>query len=204
MALSYDSIASVFSAFGELKGVFAADDNGAHDIVSHHDESSATAALEAFDGHPSLDLGGYSLHVRYSVLQSASQIVGCATRDDLLQAAEWMQHRGYHRTLQVLNVLHAAEWMQLVEQDRVRHAAYLLAMEKQEGFSGISRVVVRWARGGGQEIVPSVNCLGRLEPVWERVIICLTCCRARCDEASLGGDELEDGMGPRIDEDGTV
>ncbi|XP_040987345.1 alkylated DNA repair protein ALKBH8 homolog isoform X5 [Juglans microcarpa x Juglans regia] len=73
VGLSYDSIASVFSAFGELKGVFAADDSGARVIVSYRDESSATAALEAFDGHPCPDLGGRSLHIRYSVLQPTSQ-----------------------------------------------------------------------------------------------------------------------------------
>ncbi|XP_040987346.1 alkylated DNA repair protein ALKBH8 homolog isoform X6 [Juglans microcarpa x Juglans regia] len=74
VGLSYDSIASVFSAFGELKGVFAADDSGARVIVSYRDESSATAALEAFDGHPCPDLGGRSLHIRYSVLQPTSQV----------------------------------------------------------------------------------------------------------------------------------
>ncbi|XP_035543707.1 alkylated DNA repair protein ALKBH8 homolog isoform X4 [Juglans regia] len=73
VGLSYDSIASVFSAFGELKGVFAADDSGARVIVSYRDESSATAALEAFDGHPCPDLGGRSLHIRYSVIQPTSQ-----------------------------------------------------------------------------------------------------------------------------------
>ncbi|XP_040987349.1 alkylated DNA repair protein ALKBH8 homolog isoform X9 [Juglans microcarpa x Juglans regia] len=106
VGLSYDSIASVFSAFGELKGVFAADDSGARVIVSYRDESSATAALEAFDGHPCPDLGGRSLHIRYSVLQPTSQdFVTIKEEEELLAAIDarpWkslskrrVQHYGY-------------------------------------------------------------------------------------------------------------
>ena len=69
VGLSHDAIASVFAAFGEVKGVFAADESGSRVIVSYCDETSATAALEALDGHPCSQLGGRSLHIRYSVLQ---------------------------------------------------------------------------------------------------------------------------------------
>jgi alkylated DNA repair protein alkB family protein 8 len=74
VGLSHDTIASVFSAFGEVKGVCAADESGARVIVSYCDESSARAALEALNGHPCSDLGGRSLHIRYSVLQPTSQV----------------------------------------------------------------------------------------------------------------------------------
>ncbi|XP_075640737.1 alkylated DNA repair protein ALKBH8 homolog isoform X2 [Castanea sativa] len=69
VGLSHDTIASVFAAFGEVNGVFAADESGARVIVSYCDESSARAALEALDGHPCPELGGRTLHIRYSVLQ---------------------------------------------------------------------------------------------------------------------------------------
>ncbi|KAG6635940.1 hypothetical protein CIPAW_11G077800 [Carya illinoinensis] len=115
VGLSYDSIASVFSAFGELKGVFAADDSGARVIVSYRDESSATAALEAFDGHPCPDLGGRSLHIRYSVLQPTSQdFVSIKEEEELLAAVEakpWkslakrrVQHYGYEFCYETRNV----------------------------------------------------------------------------------------------------
>ncbi|XP_021903098.1 alkylated DNA repair protein alkB homolog 8 [Carica papaya] len=66
---SLDTIASVFSAFGEVKGVYAADDSGARVIVSYTESTSAQAALKAMDGRPCPDLGGRSLHIRFSVLQ---------------------------------------------------------------------------------------------------------------------------------------
>lgn len=73
VGLSHDCIASVFGAFGEVKGVFSADESGARVIVSYCDESAAKAALEALDGRPCPDLGGRSLHIRYSALQPTSQ-----------------------------------------------------------------------------------------------------------------------------------
>lgn len=75
VGLSHDTIASVFSSFGEIKGVFAADESGARVIVSYCDESSAKAALEALNGHPCPDLGGRFLHIRYSVVQPTSQVL---------------------------------------------------------------------------------------------------------------------------------
>lgn len=74
VGLSHDAIASVFAAFGEVKGVFAADESGSRVIVSYCHETSATAALEALDGHPCSQLGGRSLHIRYSVLQPTTTI----------------------------------------------------------------------------------------------------------------------------------
>ncbi|KAG2679977.1 hypothetical protein I3760_11G077200 [Carya illinoinensis] len=119
VGLSYDSIASVFSAFGELKGVFAADDSGARVIVSYRDESSATAALEAFDGHPCPDLGGRSLHIRYSVLQPTSQdFVSIKEEEELLAAVD------------------AKPWKSLAKR-RVQHYGYEFCYEVNEYPTGV-------------------------------------------------------------------
>ena len=75
VGLSHDTIASVFAAFGEVNGVFAADESGARVIISYCDESSARAALEALDGHPCPELGGRTLHIRYSVLQPTALVL---------------------------------------------------------------------------------------------------------------------------------
>ncbi|CAH2034753.1 unnamed protein product [Thlaspi arvense] len=73
VGLSHDAIAAVFSAFGEVKGVYAADDSGVRVIVSFADPFSAKSALEALGGRPCPDLDGRTLHIRYSVLQLPSQ-----------------------------------------------------------------------------------------------------------------------------------
>uniref|UniRef100_A0A5B7ARV6 RRM domain-containing protein n=1 Tax=Davidia involucrata TaxID=16924 RepID=A0A5B7ARV6_DAVIN len=74
VGLSFDTIASAFSTYGEVKGVYAADESGTRVIVSYFEESSAQAALKVLDGHPCPDLGGRCLHIRYSVLQPPSQV----------------------------------------------------------------------------------------------------------------------------------
>ena len=74
VGLSFDTIASVFSTFGEVKGVYPADDSGARVIVSYFEESAAQAALKALDGHPCPALGGRFLHIRYSIFQPPSQV----------------------------------------------------------------------------------------------------------------------------------
>lgn len=75
VGLSHDAIAAVFAAFGEVKGVYAADESGVRVIVSFGDPFSAKAALEALSGRPCPDLKGRSLHIRYSVLQLASEVL---------------------------------------------------------------------------------------------------------------------------------
>ncbi|XP_061359881.1 alkylated DNA repair protein ALKBH8 homolog isoform X2 [Gastrolobium bilobum] len=70
---SDDDIASVFCKFGELQGVYAADESGTRVIVSYFEEGSAQSALNALDGRPCPELGGRSLHIRYSVLQPTPQ-----------------------------------------------------------------------------------------------------------------------------------
>ncbi|WCJ28991.1 hypothetical protein M5689_010657 [Euphorbia peplus] len=69
VGISYDTIESVFSRFGEVKGVYAADQSGVRVIVSFLKLDSAQSAFSAFNGLPCVDLGGRCLHIRYSVLQ---------------------------------------------------------------------------------------------------------------------------------------
>lgn len=73
VGLSYEIIESVFSKFGQVKGVYAADESGVRVIVSYFEVDSAQAALTALDGNPCPDLGGRSLHIRFSVLQPTSE-----------------------------------------------------------------------------------------------------------------------------------
>lgn len=75
VGLSYDSIASAFSSFGEIKGVYAADESGARVIVSFLEPASAHSAFNALNGRPCPHLGGRSLHIRHSILQPPSSRV---------------------------------------------------------------------------------------------------------------------------------
>ncbi|KAI8530882.1 hypothetical protein RHMOL_Rhmol11G0094400 [Rhododendron molle] len=71
---SFDTVASVFSSFGEVKGVYAADESGARVIVSYIEESSAQEALKALNRRPCPDLGGRFLHIQYSIHQAPKQV----------------------------------------------------------------------------------------------------------------------------------
>jgi alkylated DNA repair protein alkB family protein 8 len=75
VGISDDDIASVFSKFGELNGVYAADDSGTRVIVSYSEVCSAQSALMELHGQPCHELGGRSLYIRYSVLQPNPQVV---------------------------------------------------------------------------------------------------------------------------------
>lgn len=74
VGLSFDKIASVFTTFGQVKGIYAADESGTRVIVTFFEENSAKAALDALHGHPCPDLGGRFLHIRYSILQPPCQV----------------------------------------------------------------------------------------------------------------------------------
>ncbi|GAB2230231.1 hypothetical protein Droror1_Dr00014489 [Drosera rotundifolia] len=74
VGIAFRSIAAAFSAFGEVKGVHAADDTGARVIVSFADEESAGKALRGLDGRGCVGLGGRVLHVRYSVPRPPVQV----------------------------------------------------------------------------------------------------------------------------------
>ncbi|CAK7355908.1 unnamed protein product [Dovyalis caffra] len=69
VGLSYDTIASVFSKFGEVKGVYAADESGTRVVVCYFEVTSAQQALTGLNEKSCPDLGGRSLHIRYSVIQ---------------------------------------------------------------------------------------------------------------------------------------
>ncbi|PPD69670.1 hypothetical protein GOBAR_DD33449 [Gossypium barbadense] len=72
VGLQFDTIVSAFSSFGEVKGVYAADESGARVIVSFLEPASAHSAFIALNGRPCPHLGGRSLHIRHSILQPPS------------------------------------------------------------------------------------------------------------------------------------
>ncbi|XP_030481304.2 alkylated DNA repair protein ALKBH8 homolog [Cannabis sativa] len=74
VGLSYDTIASVFRTFGEVKAVNPADGSGVRVIVSYAEEGSARNALESLHARPCLQLGGRFLHIQYSFLQTLSLV----------------------------------------------------------------------------------------------------------------------------------
>ncbi|GAB4857963.1 Alkylated DNA repair protein alkB 8 [Ancistrocladus abbreviatus] len=77
VGISLDMISSVFGAFGEVIGVYAADESGVRVIVSFMHDNSAQAALNALHGHPCLEFGGRILHIRYSIPRpSPSRVQG--------------------------------------------------------------------------------------------------------------------------------
>ncbi|KAL5550640.1 hypothetical protein UlMin_000816 [Ulmus minor] len=73
VGLSYDDIAAAFGAYGQVKGVFPADESGARVVVCFAEEACARLAMETLDAHPCSQLGGRSLHIKYSLLQPISQ-----------------------------------------------------------------------------------------------------------------------------------
>ncbi|XP_073131873.1 alkylated DNA repair protein ALKBH8 homolog [Henckelia pumila] len=73
VGLSYEIIASVFGTYGEVKGVYSADESGTRVIVSFQEKGSAQCALKELNGKPCSSLGGRSLHIQYSV-QSLNKI----------------------------------------------------------------------------------------------------------------------------------
>ncbi|XP_058086627.1 alkylated DNA repair protein ALKBH8 homolog isoform X3 [Magnolia sinica] len=83
VGLSFETIASLFGRFGEVRGVSAADESGARVIVSYFEPASAQSALKALHGHPCPDLGGRLLHIRYSVLEQHPQPSKVPTDDSI-------------------------------------------------------------------------------------------------------------------------
>lgn len=76
VGLSYTDISSVFSKFGEVKGVYAADESGTRVVVSYSEADSARAALEALNSQPCAELGNRTLHIRYSVIRPTALVIG--------------------------------------------------------------------------------------------------------------------------------
>lgn len=74
VGLSYETISMVFSQFGRVNGVYAADGTATRVIVSFADESSAQAAFSAFNGRHCSQLADRFLHIRYSVPRPSSPV----------------------------------------------------------------------------------------------------------------------------------
>lgn len=70
-----DAITSAFSSYGTVKGVYPADESGTRVIVSFLHTPSAQAAFQALDGRPCLQLGGRTLHIKFSVFQPPTQVL---------------------------------------------------------------------------------------------------------------------------------
>ncbi|CAM8896832.1 unnamed protein product [Rhodiola kirilowii] len=69
VGLSFESISFAFGVYGEVKGVYDADETGTRVIVAFSEEASARAAFEALNGKMCSDLNGRVLHIRYSTLK---------------------------------------------------------------------------------------------------------------------------------------
>ncbi|ONK55728.1 uncharacterized protein A4U43_C10F390 [Asparagus officinalis] len=76
VGISYDDMESVFAKFGEVIGVHAADETGARVIVCFSEVDSAGTAFEALNGNPCRELGGRTLHMRYSVPRPKAKVRG--------------------------------------------------------------------------------------------------------------------------------
>lgn len=73
VGLSFNTIADAFSVFGEVKGVFDADETGTRVIVAFGDEDCAKEASEALNGKQCSALNGRVLHIRYSMIKLQSE-----------------------------------------------------------------------------------------------------------------------------------
>ncbi|KAJ0989799.1 hypothetical protein J5N97_008155 [Dioscorea zingiberensis] len=67
VGVPFDTIESVFSAFGRVTGVHAADDTGARVIVCFSQSIAAQAAYQALNGNPCPQFHGRTLHMRFSL-----------------------------------------------------------------------------------------------------------------------------------------
>ncbi|XP_024984934.1 alkylated DNA repair protein ALKBH8 homolog isoform X1 [Cynara cardunculus var. scolymus] len=131
VGLTLASIASAFSSYGIVKGVYPADESGCRVIVSYHDESSAQAALEALNRHPCPDLGGRSLHICYSVQRPLCQAVATDSVQVSLGASElnipgiYLIHDfvSAQEEEQLLAAVDARPWHSLAKR-RVQHYGY--------------------------------------------------------------------------------
>ncbi|KAL3613810.1 Alkylated DNA repair protein alkB 8 [Castilleja foliolosa] len=135
VGLSYETIASVFGEYGEVEGVYAADESGTRVIVSYHDTISSQAAMKAMNGRRCSGLGGRSLHIQYSVQSpvvnnTASVTVSTSASDvdipglyllhDFVTAKEEQVN---DRNLELLAAVDNSPWHHLAKR-RVQHYGY--------------------------------------------------------------------------------
>lgn len=131
VGLTLDSVASAFSKYGTVKGVYPADESGCRVIVSYNDENSAQSALKALDRCPCPDLGGRSLHIRYSVQRPQLQVVATDSVQVCLEASElnipgiYLIHDfvSAQEEEQLLAAVDASPWHSLAKR-RVQHYGY--------------------------------------------------------------------------------
>ncbi|KAG6477894.1 hypothetical protein ZIOFF_061326 [Zingiber officinale] len=69
VGIPFENIESAFSIFGKVIGVHAADETGARVIVCFSEVNAAEAAIKMLNGCPCAELGGRTLHIRYSAIQ---------------------------------------------------------------------------------------------------------------------------------------
>lgn len=74
VGISFKDIKSVFNTFGEVIGIYAADESGARVIVCFSDLKAAEAAFETLNGCHCKALGGRILHMRYSMQQQPPKV----------------------------------------------------------------------------------------------------------------------------------
>ncbi|KAL7187817.1 hypothetical protein ACSBR1_037800 [Camellia fascicularis] len=134
----------VFSTFGEVNGVYAADESGTRVIVSYIEESSAQTALKALNRRPCPDLGGRFLHIQYSVMQLPKQV---NTNDSIpvsLVASElnipglhlWHDFVTATEEEELLAAVDDRPWKSLAKR-RVQHYGYEFLYEVNEYPSGV-------------------------------------------------------------------
>ncbi|KAH7658968.1 tRNA (carboxymethyluridine(34)-5-O)-methyltransferase protein [Dioscorea alata] len=106
VGLSLETISSVFSAFGLVTGVHAADDTGARVIVCFSDTTAAQAAYQALNGNPCPQLRGRTLRMRFSLPKLPAKVLLAA-----VDASPWkslakrrVQHYGYEFLYETRNV----------------------------------------------------------------------------------------------------
>ncbi|XP_074581179.1 alkylated DNA repair protein ALKBH8 homolog isoform X1 [Curcuma longa] len=76
VGIPFENIESAFSIFGKVIGVHAADETGARVIVCFSEVNAAEAAIKMLNGCPCAELGGRTLHIRYSTVQPPQKVHG--------------------------------------------------------------------------------------------------------------------------------
>ncbi|XP_052209560.1 alkylated DNA repair protein ALKBH8 homolog isoform X2 [Diospyros lotus] len=144
VGLSFNTIATVFSTFGEVIGVYAADESGTRVIVSYVEESSAQAALKALNKRPCPDLAGRFLHIQYSIVQPPKQVltndsipVSLAAKDlNIPGLYLWPEFITSAEEEELLASVDDMPWKTLAKR-RVQHYGYEFIYEVNEYPSGV-------------------------------------------------------------------
>ncbi|XP_047327236.1 alkylated DNA repair protein ALKBH8 homolog [Impatiens glandulifera] len=144
VGLSFDTIASVFGTFGEVRGVYAADDSGTRVVVSFAEEKSAQTALGALNGRPCPELQGRFLHIQYSILQPPGKVQIDSSVPVSLQASEtnipglylWHDFISTREEEDMLTAVDDNPWKTLAKR-RVQHYGYEFLYDKRNVDTGV-------------------------------------------------------------------